>query len=84
MLLLTVWCIFSAGILSEDLYQENQDIIVFTSTARQAEQLFEKLETYSMYALHATEYMEQDELRDVKMQWNTPHAADSMPVLGIV
>ena len=56
---------------------------MFTATAKEAETVLEKLEKYSMYALLATEYMEHEQLKDVKRQWNTPHAVDSMPVLGI-
>ena len=59
-----------------------KDICIFTSKAAEADNVGEILKANCYFALVAHEFLQPQELASVKRQWNTPHSADAMPVLG--
>ena len=65
-------------------FNDTKDICVFTSKTSEAEAIGEFLKANCCYTLVATEFSSGQELANVKRQWNTPHSADAMPVLGTV
>ena len=67
-----------------DIYTLNNEheIIIFTSTAKDAERLAQMLEHYSFTILLAHEFLYPEQLVEVRRQWNTPHNSDSFLILG--
>lgn len=75
------FCIF-AGLLDLYTLKKENEIIIFTSTAKDAERVARMLQHYSFAVLFANEFLRHEQVIEVRRQWNTPHEADSCLILG--
>ena len=66
-----------------DSFIATKDICVFAHKAAEAENIGKLLKANCYFALVAHEFLDPQELANVRRQWNTPHTTDAMPVLGI-
>ncbi|KAL9974651.1 hypothetical protein ACROYT_G011712 [Oculina patagonica] len=64
-----------------DSFITTKDICVFASTAGEADNIGQLLKANCYFALVATDFLDPQELANVRRQWNTPHTTDAMPVL---
>lgn len=65
-----------------DLFINTKDICVFASKAAEAENIGNLLKANCYFALVAHEFLDPQQLANVKRQWNTPHTTDALPILG--
>jgi superfamily II DNA/RNA helicase len=72
------------GLLDKYTMNNEHEIIIFTSTAKDAERLAQMLEYYSFTVLLAHEFLWPEQLVEVRRRWNTPHSSDSFLILGMI
>lgn len=66
-----------------DFFINTKDICVFASKAAEAENIGNLLKANCYFALVAHEFLDPQQLANVKRQWNTPHTTDALPILGM-
>ena len=71
-----------SGLLDKYTLNNDREIIVFASTAKDAERIAQMLEYCSFTILLAHEFLWPEQLVEVRRQWNTPHTSDSFLILG--
>ena len=60
----------------------DESSIIFTNSARTADELQQSLKSYSVAANVITEFMQPAEIKDTKSAWNSAIKAKGMNVLG--